>query len=70
MRSKKSRNQSFCIGDLVEPNWKQRNPHGLGIIIDIEQKRWDECCITVCWQLAATSKEAPIDLKLLEQAVD
>lgn len=70
MQSKKFRNQSFCIGDLVEPNWKQKTPHGLGIIIDIEHNRWDEKTITVCWQLSLTSKESPIDLNLLEQAVD
>lgn len=70
MRSKKFRNEQFRIGDLVEPNWKQKIPHGLGIIVNIEQKRWDECCITVFWQLAAASKEAPIDINLLEQVVD
>lgn len=70
MRSKKFRNEQFCVGDLVEPNWKQQNPHGLGLVIEVQTNRWDEKCITVCWQLATTSKEAPIDLNLLEQAID
>ena len=70
MQSKKFRSQQFCVGDLVEPNWKQRTPHGLGVVIDIEHNRWDEKAITVCWQLTVTSKEAPIDLNLLQQAVD
>lgn len=70
MQSKKFRNQQFCIGDLVSPNWNQKTPHGLGIVIGIEHNRWDEKAITVCWQLAVISKESPIDLDLLEQVVD
>jgi hypothetical protein len=70
MRSKKFRNQQFCIGDLVEPNWNQKTPHGLGIVINIEHNRWDEKAITVYWQLAAMSKESSIDLNLLEQVID
>lgn len=54
----KFRSQQFYVGDLVEPNWKQQTPHGLGVVIDIEHNRWDEKAITVCWQLAVTSKEA------------
>lgn len=70
MQSKKFRSQQFYVGDLVEPNWRQKTPHGLGIIIDIETNRWDTRAITVCWQLALTTKEAPMDLNLVEQAVD
>lgn len=70
MQSKKFRNQQFCVGDLVEPNWKQKSSHGLGIIINIEYNRWDTKSITVCWQLNAISKESPIDLNLLERVLD
>lgn len=70
MQSRRFRSQQFCVGDLVEPNWKPDKPHGLGIVLDVEHNRWDEKAITVYWQLSFTSKESPIDLILLEQAID
>lgn len=70
MQSKKFRNQQFYVGDLVCPNWNPKKPMGLGLIIHIESNRWDEPCITVCWQIAGTTKESPIDLMVLEQTLD
>jgi hypothetical protein len=70
MQSKKFRNQQFCKGDLVAPNWNPKQPIGLGLILDVQVNRWDEKCITVYWQLCGLTRESPIDLNLLEQAID
>lgn len=70
MQSKKFRSEQFCVGDLVAPNWKPYNPIGLGIVLKIDANRWNERYITVCWQLSGITKESPIDLNLLEQAID
>jgi hypothetical protein len=70
MQSKKFRNQQFCKGDLVAPNWRPTQYHGCGLVLNIEHNRWDEKSITVYWQGMFSSKEAPVDLVLLEQVLD
>lgn len=70
MQSKKFRNQQFCIGDLVAPNWKPKQYTGLGLVLEIHENRWNERCISVAWQGIGLTKEAPIDLLLIEQALD
>ena len=70
MQSKKFRNQQFCVGDLVGPNWRPKQYTGCGIVLEIEANRWDERCISVLWQGTGFSKESPIDLVLLEQVLD
>ena len=70
MQSKKFRNQQFCVGDLVAPNWKPKQYTGCGVVLEVEANRWNERCISVLWQGIGFSKESPIDLVLLEQVVD
>lgn len=70
MQSKKFRSQQFCKGDLVGPNWKTKQPIGLGVVLEIESNQWNEKSIVVCWQLLGITKEAPIDLNLVEQSLD
>lgn len=70
MQSKRFRNEQFYVGDLVGPSWSPREPLGLGIILSIEPNRWDEPCVTVYWQIIGQTKEAAMDLKLLEQVLD
>jgi len=70
MQSKKFRNELFCVGDLVKPNWNEKTPHGLGVVLDVRADRWGENSITVCWQLTCVSEESPIDLEVIERALD
>jgi hypothetical protein len=70
MQSKRFRNEQFCKGDLVSPNWNTKQPIGIGLVLNVEANRWDEKCITVCWQLLGITKESPIDLNVLEQSLD
>ena len=70
MQSKKFRSKQFCKGDLVGPNWNPKQPIGIGVVLEIEANQWNERCVTVCWQLLGITKEATIDLVLLEQSLD
>jgi hypothetical protein len=70
MQSKKFRNQQFCIGDLVAPNWKPKEYLGCGVVLEVHENLWNERCISVFWQGTGMTKESPIDLVLLEQVVD
>lgn len=72
MQSKRFRNQQFCVGDLVAPNWRPDKYYGTGIIFDVKFTGWNERGISVYWQgegIGAT-KECSVDLVLLEQALD
>ena len=70
MQSKKFRNQQFCIGDLVGPNWTPKQYTGFGIVLEVNANRWHEKCVTVCWQGIGVTKESPIDLVVIEQVLD
>ena len=70
MQSKKFRNQQFCVGDLVAPNWTPKQYYGAGLILEVKSEGWSERGISVCWQGIGISNECSIDLVLLEQAVD
>jgi hypothetical protein len=70
MQSKRFRNEQFCVGDLVAPNWNPKEFIGLGLILEIQHNRWNEPSIIVYWQGTGITKEAPVDLNLLQQALD
>ena len=70
MQSKKFRSQQFYIGDLVAANWRPEKYLGLGVILEIHENRWNERSISVLWQGIGVTKEAAMDLVLIEQVVD
>lgn len=70
MQSKKFRNEQFCVGDLVGPNWRPKEYLGFGLVLEVHENRWNERCISVLWQGKGLTKESPIDLVVIEQALD
>ena len=70
MLYKKLRVEKFYKGDLVKPDWKNSQPMGLGIIIDIERHRWTGTQLTVLWQLCGIIRESPMDLQLVQETLD
>ena len=70
MQSRKFRSQQFYSGDLVAPNWKPKQFHGFGLVLEVHENRWNERCISVMWQGVGVTKEAPMDLVLIEQVLD
>ena len=67
MQSKKFRNKSFVVGDLVEPNWNIKEPYGFGIVYDIKEL---ENKILIYWQLKGSCIEHATDVKLVQQVLD
>lgn len=74
METKKLRNKQFCKGDLVSPLWNPKVPYGLGVIIDIDEdilnRGITQPCILIAWQNGVTGKEHPIDIQVVQQALD
>lgn len=70
MRSRKFRNEQFCVGDLVRPNWNSNEPLGLGIILNIRDDFRTNQNIKVFWQLGICTQEAPFDLEVIERRLD
>ena len=61
MQSKRFRNQQFYPGDLVIPNWNDKESLGKGIVVEILDTRVNHC-IRVLWQNGKMMDEAYVDI--------